>query len=234
MPKHPSQCFRRILFIPIKGNQILLFAEYSGIFRFYLSIHEIRSNNRVGPTLWSFSNGLDGHPDIYDLVPIKSTENALGIAFGAECHDHWKLFDISTTSSDASDNFPLIESGRIDHDPKPKEWERVHNNDLGLSENFMQSCGTCSNVLCKSYGSLTGAFYQTQRWGLQNQTFAIRIFVAQTMCTLPSLPASIFLLTQKSPLSFHQHLHFLLMGSNLLWLWVAAEGLFVISEAKFL
>ena len=67
-----------------------------------------------------------------DLVPIKSTDNALGIAFGAECHNHWKLFDISTTGTDASDNFPLIESGRVDHDPMPKEWERVHKNHLGL------------------------------------------------------------------------------------------------------
>ena len=75
-----------------------------------------------------------------DLVPIKSTNNAFGTIFGAECHDHWKLFDISTTGTNASDNFPLIESGRIDHDLKPKERELVDNNDLGLSEIFMQPC----------------------------------------------------------------------------------------------
>ena len=58
-------------------------------------------------------------------MPIKSTENALGIAFAANCHDHWKLFNISTTDTNASDNFPLIES------------EYVDKNDLGLFEIFM-------------------------------------------------------------------------------------------------
>ena len=130
------------MFILIKGNRILLVVRYwgaSGVC-LYLSIHEIRSDNRVGPVLWFFDGSDDGHPDIHDLVPIKSTENAVGIAFGTKYEDHWKLFDISTTGTNASDNFPLIESGRIDHDPKPKERERVHNNDLGLSEIFMQPC----------------------------------------------------------------------------------------------
>ena len=132
----------RILFVPIKGNRILLFTEYwkSSAFYLLLSIHEISSNNRVGPTLWSFDGSLDGRAIMNDLVRIKSSENALGISFAAKCHDHWKLFDISTTSTNASDNFPLIESGRIDHDLKPKQRELVDNNDLGLSENFMQPC----------------------------------------------------------------------------------------------
>ena len=127
------------MFVPIKGNRILLFAKYWEIDGGYLhlSIHEISSNNRVGPTLWSFHGSVDDHFDVGGLVPIKSTENALGIAFAANCHDHWKLFDISTTGTNASDNFPLIESGRIDHDPKPKEWEYVDKNDLGLFEIFM-------------------------------------------------------------------------------------------------
>ena len=79
----------------------------------HLSIHEIRSDHRVSPALWSFNGGVASH--FYcDLVPINYTENALGITFGLRFDDHWKLFDISTT--DASDKFPLIESGRIDFD----------------------------------------------------------------------------------------------------------------------
>ena len=102
----------------------------------YLSIHEIRSNHRVGPALWSFNSGVARHFDIHDLVPISYTENAMGITFGVQFDDHWKLFDISTT--DSSDNFPLIESGRIDFDIKLySKWER--RSSLGLSEIFMQS-----------------------------------------------------------------------------------------------
>ena len=102
----------------------------------YLSIHEIRSDHRVGPALWSFNSGVALHFDIDDLVPINYTENALGITFGLRFDDHWKLFDISTT--DASDNFPLIESGRIDFDIKLYPgWERKSS--LGLFETFMQS-----------------------------------------------------------------------------------------------
>ena len=102
----------------------------------HLSIHEIRSDRRVGPALWSFNGGVASHFNFHDLVPINYTENALGITFGVRFYDHWKLFDISTT--DASDNFPLIESGRIDFDKKLYyEWERTSS--LGLSETFMQS-----------------------------------------------------------------------------------------------
>ena len=102
----------------------------------HLLIHEIRSDHRVGPALWSFNGGVHGHFDIDDLVPINYTENALGITFGVRFDDHWKLFDISTTG--ASDNFPLTESGRIDFDLKfYSERERRHS--LGLSEIFMQS-----------------------------------------------------------------------------------------------
>ena len=102
----------------------------------HLSIHEIRSDHRVGPALWSFNSGVARHFDIDDLVPISSTENALGITFRVGFDDHWKLFDISTT--DASDKFPLTESGRIDFDKKLySEWERMSS--LGLSEIFVQS-----------------------------------------------------------------------------------------------
>ena len=101
----------------------------------HLLIHEIRSDHRVGPALWSFNGGVASHFDIDDLVPINYTENAFGITFGLRFNDHWKLFDISTT--DASNNFPLIESGRIDFDIKLySKWER--RSSLGLSEIFMQ------------------------------------------------------------------------------------------------
>ena len=108
-----------ISFIPIKGNRILLFAKYFKEIRSYLpylqlSIHEIRSDNRVGPVFWSFNGSVDGHFDTNDLELIKSAENALGITFGVQFDDHWKLFNISTTDTDTLDNFPLIESGRID------------------------------------------------------------------------------------------------------------------------
>ena len=127
VPKHPSRRLTKMSFVPIKGNRILLFAKYSARdwrtheYCLHLSIHEIRSDHRVGPALWSFNGGADGHFNIRDLELIKSTENALGITFGVRFDDHWKLFDISTT--DASDNFPLIESGRIDFDIKLySEW----------------------------------------------------------------------------------------------------------------
>ena len=140
VPKHPSRELQKSSFIPIKGNRILLFAKYfeNMIYKSYLhlSIHEICSNHRVGPALWSFNGGVASHFFIDDLVPINYTENALGITFGVRFDDHWKLFNISST--DASNNFPLIESGRIDFDIKLySEWERMSS--LGLSEIFMQS-----------------------------------------------------------------------------------------------
>jgi phage protein U len=129
------------MFVPIKGNQVLLFARYFGkatirsyIPYLYLSIHEIRSHNRVGPALWSFDGSVYGHFNIYHLELIKSTENPSGITWGERFDDHWKLFDISTTETNTSDKFPLIESGRMDFDLK------LHRNGLGLSENFLQSC----------------------------------------------------------------------------------------------
>ena len=117
----------------------MLFARYLERITYesylHLSIHEIRSDHRVGPALWSFNGGVTSLY-IGTLVPINYTENALGITFGLRFDDHWKLFDISTT--DASDNFPLIESGRIDFDIKLySEWERMSS--LGLSKIFMQS-----------------------------------------------------------------------------------------------
>ena len=153
VPKHPWQCLEKMTFVPIKSNQILLFAKYSAGARsapeyyLHLSIHEIRTDHRVGPTLWSFNGSVDGHFNILDLELIKSTENALGITFWVQFHDHWKLFDISTTETDVSNNLPLIESGRIDFDFKFKSKSLRFNESPGLSKNFMQSCRTCSDVL---------------------------------------------------------------------------------------
>jgi len=64
--------------------------------------------------------------------------------------DHWKLFDISTTDTDALDDFPLIESGRIDFELKLNLSLRARKNSPGLSEIFMQLCWTYSNVFSKS------------------------------------------------------------------------------------
>ena len=129
-------------FVPIKGNRILLLAKYSaGDWRtceycLNLSIYEIRSDYRVGPALWSFNGNVDGHFDMHDLELIKSTENALGITLGVRFDDHLKLFDISTTETDASNKFPLIESGRIDFDLK----YNLGILSTGLYKIFMQSC----------------------------------------------------------------------------------------------
>jgi len=106
------------------------------MFYLYLSIHEIRSDNRVGPALWCFNSDVDGHFNIHDLELIKPTENALGITFGVRFMNHWKLFNISTTETDALDKISLIESGRIDFDLKfNSKWK--YDNSLGLSKIFI-------------------------------------------------------------------------------------------------
>ncbi|EDR04832.1 uncharacterized protein LACBIDRAFT_304137 [Laccaria bicolor S238N-H82] len=129
VPKHPPQRPFSISFVPIRGNRILVFAKYIGreqpgrIRNYYLhlSIHGIRSDHRIGSALWSFHGSIDGYLDNnLDLKVIKSTENELGITFWARFDNHWKLFDISTAEADASKNFPLIESGRIDFDLRLK------------------------------------------------------------------------------------------------------------------
>ncbi|KIJ97177.1 hypothetical protein K443DRAFT_681735 [Laccaria amethystina LaAM-08-1] len=122
VPRHPSRRLAEISFAPINGNRVLLFAKYLGRTTsqtyLHLSIHEIRSDNRVGPALWSFNGSTYGHINLFHLRLIKTTANALGITFGLRLIDHWKLFDIFTTETDASDKFPLIESGRIDYNLK--------------------------------------------------------------------------------------------------------------------
>ena len=64
------------------------------------------------------------------VMPIQSTESALGITFGMQFDNHWKLFDISTTNTGSWANDPLIESGRINFDLKLKsKW--MHKNSSG-------------------------------------------------------------------------------------------------------
>ncbi|EDR00618.1 uncharacterized protein LACBIDRAFT_313079 [Laccaria bicolor S238N-H82] len=131
VPSYTSWSLRNMSFVPVKGNRILLLAKYWDwalnwdikSSYLHLSIHEIRSDLRVGPeALWSFNGSVDGRFDIRHLELIKSTENELGITFWVRFVDHWKLFNISTSETDTSNNFPLIESGRIGFDPKFKLW----------------------------------------------------------------------------------------------------------------
>ena len=144
--KHPSGRYGNFSFVPIKSNRILLLAQHE--LYSHLSIHEIRSDNRVGSALWSFNNGVDSClniPNISNLEIKKSTENAWEITLEAQFYDHWKLFNISsssTTETDAFNNVTLIESGRLDYVPKPNlenPWRETAPR-LGLSEILMQSC----------------------------------------------------------------------------------------------
>ena len=141
VPKHLSRDLIKFSFVPIKGNQILLFAKYKE-FRnpcsdhfLHLSIHEIRSDNRVGPALWSFNSSVNCDFNTFDFELIESTENPL---FGVQFCDHWELFDISTTETNASDNFPLIECGSINFDAKIKGLKWMGEKNLGLCKIFMQ------------------------------------------------------------------------------------------------
>ena len=144
VPKHSSRDLPLFLFVPIEGNRILIFAEYIKFRKtnwdefLHLSIHEIRSDSRVGPALWSFNSSVASNFHDFDFELIKSTGNPLAITFGARLADHWKLFDISTAETDTSDNLPLIEPGRIDFDLKIKELKWVRENSLGLFQIFMQ------------------------------------------------------------------------------------------------
>ena len=145
VPKHPSRRLDEISFVPIKGNRILLFAKYSvgkrrsPDYYLHLSIHETHTDHRVGPALWSFNGSVDDHFNNLDLELIKSTENALGITFWARFDNRWKLFDLSTTETDTSNNFPLIESGKIGFDHKFKLSSKFDQRSNGLFK-FMQSC----------------------------------------------------------------------------------------------
>ena len=133
-----------MLFVPIKGNRNLLLAGYSVgkptcVPYLHLSIYEIRSDQRVGPALWYF-NSSDDRLHTFQWKLIKSTNNALGITLWARFDDHWKLFDISTTETDTSNNFSLVELGRIDFDAKFNSRSLLDPRNPGLFKIFMQLC----------------------------------------------------------------------------------------------
>ena len=69
--KTPVAGFSRDFVRPVKANRILLFAKYFEKMTYqaylHLSIHEIRSDHRVGHALWSFNGSVDGHFDNNDL-----------------------------------------------------------------------------------------------------------------------------------------------------------------------
>ena len=104
--------------IPINGNRILVIGQsleesyYTDEIWHYLhlSIHEIHSY-RVGPALWTYHHY--GRSNIFELRPMKSTTNALGITFGVHSKSHMELFDISTDGK--KDSYPLVEPGQLNY-----------------------------------------------------------------------------------------------------------------------
>ena len=106
--------------IPINHNRILLIGKtfeesyYDDTTWHYLhlSIHEIHSY-RVGPALWTYHN--HGRSNIFQLQPMKSTTNALGITFGVHRTSRMELFDVST---DGKDSYPLVEAGQLNYSRK--------------------------------------------------------------------------------------------------------------------
>jgi len=109
----------RFTLIPINHNRILLIGKtheesyYTDETWHYLhlSIHEIHSSYRVGPALWTYDDY--GHSNIFQLQPMKSTTNALGITFGIDSEDRMELFDVSTDAKE--DSYPLVEAGKLNY-----------------------------------------------------------------------------------------------------------------------
>ena len=105
--------------IPINRNQILLvgisYEKGSYVVKtwhyLHLSIHEIHSY-RVGPALWTYHNY--GYSNIFELQPMKSTTNALGITFGVDSKSYMKLFNISTDTKEDC-HYPLVEAGQMNY-----------------------------------------------------------------------------------------------------------------------
>ncbi|KIJ95325.1 hypothetical protein K443DRAFT_683104 [Laccaria amethystina LaAM-08-1] len=103
--------------IPINRNQILLIGtcheeSYDNDDTWdylHVSVHEIHSYC-VGPALWTYHNY--GRSNIFQLQPMKSTTNALGITFGVDFKSHMKLFAVST---DTKDRYPLVEAGQLNY-----------------------------------------------------------------------------------------------------------------------
>ena len=104
--------------IPINRNRILIFGQsredsyYTDETWHYLhlSIHEMHSY-RVGPALWTYHHY--GRSDIFQLQPMKSTTNALGITFGVDSRSRMELFDISSDAKERS--YPLVEAGQLNY-----------------------------------------------------------------------------------------------------------------------
>ena len=104
----------------------------------HLLIYQIRPDNRVqAPALWSFESSVGGFNNS-KLKLMNFTENPLAFTSWAPFGYDWKLVDLPTTETDASDNFPPMQCGRIDFDVKIKGLEGVRKNSLGLSEIYMQ------------------------------------------------------------------------------------------------
>jgi hypothetical protein len=103
--------------IPIHRNRILLIGQCHEESYYddqtwdylHLSIHEIHSYH-VGPALWTYHSY--GYLNIFQLRPMKTTTNALGITFGVHSQSCMELFDIST---DAKDSYPLVKAGQLNY-----------------------------------------------------------------------------------------------------------------------
>ena len=105
---------KKIELIPINCNKILLivhgFEVRQNCYTLRLSIHEIRAY-RVGPILWTKFQGYGSNA--FQMQPMKSTTNTLGITFGLNSESHMELFDVST---DTTKDGPLfVKSGQLNY-----------------------------------------------------------------------------------------------------------------------
>ena len=91
------------------------FEKTRNYYTLHLSIHKIRAH-RVGRALWTYHDY--GYSNIFQLEPMKSTTNPLGITFGVDSTSYMELFDISTDVG--KDSYPLVESGRLNYNRKLK------------------------------------------------------------------------------------------------------------------
>ena len=106
--------------IPINGNRILLFGasreeryDTDETWQYlHLSIHEIHSY-RIGPPLWTYQGY--GHSDIFELQPMKSTTNPLGITFGLHSKSRMELSDVSTNAKEDAFGYPLVKAGQLNY-----------------------------------------------------------------------------------------------------------------------
>ena len=106
--------------IPINRSRILLIGQCleesyhdDTTWHFlHLSIHEIRVHSfRIGPALWTYHDY--GHSNIFQLQPMKSTTNALGITFGVYSKSRMEQIDVSTDAKE--DDYPLVDAGQLNY-----------------------------------------------------------------------------------------------------------------------